>query len=100
MPSKERNPEYAGVSKHELYHTWHSMIARCHNKSAANYHKYGGRGIKVCDRWRESFVAFCEDMGERPEGTSIDRINGKDGYHKLNCRWADIYTQNNNRSYK
>ena len=79
------------------YRTWTAMIARCHNPKAPNYHKYGGRGIMVSERWRASFESFLADMGPRPDGTSIDRINGAAGYGPDNCRWATASQQNSNR---
>lgn len=79
------------------YRTWTAMVARCHNERAPNYHKYGGRGIMVCERWRASFAAFLADMGPRPPGTSIDRVNGNGGYGPDNCRWATPSQQNSNR---
>lgn len=79
------------------YRTWQAMVARCHNPKAPNFHKYGGRGVTVCLRWRESFAAFLDDMGSRPTGTSIDRIDGTLGYGPANCRWATASEQNTNR---
>jgi len=81
-------------SNHRLYPTYKAMIARCYNKKNAGYPNYGGRGIKVCSRWLESFDNFLEDMGgSYEEGLSIDRINNEKGYHPNNCRWANIYEQ-------
>jgi len=80
------------------YRTWTSMKSRCHNPSAPNYYKYGGRGITVCEQWRNSFAAFLSDMGTRPAGTTIDRIDGSIGYVPGNCRWATASEQNSNRS--
>jgi len=77
-----------GLSKHPLYKTYKAMLHRCNNEKDPQYYNYGGRGITVCDRWLESFENFLEDMGERPEGTTLDRINNNQGYQKDNCRWA------------
>ena len=81
--------------KSGTYSTWDSMIQRCTNKKSKFFYCYGGRAITVCKRWFD-FKNFLEDMGEKPEGTSIDRIDVNKGYYKENCRWADIYTQRNN----
>lgn len=72
------------------------MINRCENKKHIRYHQYGGRGITVCDEWK-SFKKFVKDMGEKPVGMSLDRINNNKGYFKKNCRWATPKEQNMNR---
>ncbi len=79
------------------YTTWYNMKQRCLNPNLTNYEYYGERGISVCDRWRDSFINFLEDMGIRPENTSIDRINVEGNYEVSNCRWATPKGQANNR---
>jgi hypothetical protein len=84
------------MSKTPTYRTWSEMKYRCNNPNSHSYFKYGGVGIKVCDRWNR-FENFLEDMGERPDGMSIDRIDNTKGYSPDNCRWADPYTQASNK---
>lgn len=79
------------------YSSWSSMIQRTENPNHKQFYLYGGRGIKICDRWRSSFQNFLDDMGECPEGKSIDRINNDLGYFPENCRWATASEQNKNR---
>lgn len=88
--------EMQGQSSHYLYNTWLNIKQRCLNPNNNNYPKYGGRGITICDNWRDSFCSFLSDMGDRPEGTTLDRIDGSLGYSKGNCRWVNIQTQNFN----
>ena len=83
-----------GESK--TYITWHNMLQRCFYTKNHNYKYYGALGITVCKRWY-SFENFLVDMGERPEGKSIDRINPYGNYELKNCRWATIKEQNNNQ---
>lgn len=78
------------------YATWRGMKRRCMNPSYKRYKDYGGRGITVCDRWIESFENFIADMGERPEGLTLDRKNNELGYFKENCQWATHEQQHNN----
>jgi hypothetical protein len=76
---------------------WNGMIDRCRNPKCPMYPWYGGRGIKVCERWT-TFSSFLTDMGERPDGLSLDRINNDGDYEPGNCRWATSREQHRNRS--
>lgn len=86
-----------GQSKTQLYGVWNSMHMRCSNPDAESYPQYGGRGIKVCDRWK-SFENFRDDMGERPRGASIERDDYNADYSPSNCRWASAKEQGRNKS--
>ena len=84
-----------GMSGTPTYRIWKAMRVRCHNPRQASYPRYGGRGITVCQRWND-FANFLADMGERPPGCSIDRINNDGNYEPGNCRWASPQTQADN----
>lgn len=78
------------------YYSWTSMVQRCGNPARNNYYLYGGRGIKVCDRWR-LFANFLRDMGARPKGSSLDRKRVNGDYELNNCKWSTKAEQNRNR---
>lgn len=88
-----------GLCKTPEHMAWCSMKDRCYNQNTEQYRHYGGRGIKVCERWENFFLNFLEDMGERPSiGHSLDRFPNKSGdYAPDNCRWATQLEQQNNR---
>lgn len=85
-----------GYYKTRTYNSWRAMLARCNDPKHRQYKDYGGRGIVVCPQWTE-FECFLADMGERPPGRSIDRVDGDGNYEPGNCRWATRTEQNRNR---
>jgi|DEB19_MinimDraft_3_1074340.scaffolds.fasta_scaffold35149_3 hypothetical protein len=89
-----------GMSNTSTYRSWHMMLQRCYNKNNPSFIYYGERGITVDEKWR-SFENFYKDMGDRPEGTSIDRIDVNGNYCKNNCKWSSLYEQaKNKRKFK
>lgn len=97
--SKERNTTH-GMTETRIYAIWCDMIGRCYNENKDDFDRYGGRGIRVCDRWRgdDGFVNFLSDMGDRPsQNLSIDREDVNGDYCPDNCRWATQKQQQRNR---
>jgi len=83
----KKKPTNHGLSRTEEYNIWSSMKQRCFNKNRLNYKNYGGRGIIVCKRWLK-FENFFVDMGKRPKGKSVDRIDNNGNYEPNNCKWS------------
>lgn len=90
-----------GLSQHPMYKTWNGMMTRCYNDSHRYYHRYGGRGISVCDEWQD-VVVFISDihsiLGDRPAGYTLDRVDNDGNYSPGNVRWASPLEQSNNKS--
>lgn len=101
---KYGNPDYTiyerhGMSEYPEYHIWSGIINRCYNPNNKAYIKYGGRDITVCERWKNSFAAFYEDMGPKPfPRAQIDREENDGNYELSNCRWTTSQINNQNRS--
>lgn len=84
-----------GAGESREYGIWSGMKQRCNNPASPNYHRYGGRGITHCDRWHD-FAEFLKDMGDAPEGMSLERIDNDKGYSHENCKWATSKEQSRN----
>lgn len=86
------------MSKTPEYSAWRAMLLRCNNPNNHNYHNYGGRGIKVCDEWQDSFTNFYKHIGKKPNKTlTLDRIDNDGNYEPGNVHWATRTEQNRNR---
>jgi hypothetical protein len=81
------------------YTSWRAMVARCTNPRSSQWDRYGGSGVRVCDRWRR-FENFLADMGERPTGKTLDRKSGDGDYEPANCRWATKTQQERNKRWR
>lgn len=88
-----------GQTEHPLYNTYGGMKKRCLSETDKDYYRYGGRGIMICERWlgTDGFFNFVDDMGERPNDTTLDRKDTDGEYSLENCRWADAHTQSGNK---
>lgn len=89
--------KWASPTGTKTYYAWRSMRSRCTSDSNPSYKNYGARGVKVCDRWLNDYDAFLSDMGEAPEGMTLDRIDVDGDYTPENCRWADWNQQASNK---
>jgi len=94
IPKNKKAPP--GMTRSPTWNSWMGMKARCDRKNATGYKHYGGRGISYCKRWK-LFKNFVEDMGIKPEGKTLERINNSKNYSPSNCSWATMSEQNRNK---
>jgi hypothetical protein len=106
VPTRHGHGHSKEHGKSPTYHSWENMLKRVRDPNNHNYPDYGGRGITVCERWQGQlrgkrrfggFENFLADMGERPEGKTLDRIDVNEDYEPGNCRWATVQEQRANR---
>lgn len=97
LAKREKATKHGHSKRSATYITWLAMKDRCLNPNKDNFQYYGGRGVKITETWLNSFENFLADMGERPEGKTLDRINPEKNYEPQNCRWADAKTQGQNK---
>lgn len=95
--SRYKHGHLVNKKQSSTYTAWRNMKSRCFNTNNSYYHLYGGRNIGVCDRWLESFEFFLQDMGEKPIGMQLDRVDNDLGYWPENCRWVTPHEQGCNR---
>lgn len=94
---KPRTPKWRNTSRSRTYLAWRNLRSRCLNPNNASFKHYGARGISVCAEWLNDFDQFFEDMGEAPEGLTLERIDNELGYSPTNCVWASVRDQLNNQ---
>jgi hypothetical protein len=96
-PITIKKKERHGGAGSATYKSWLAMRGRCYRPGNNRYYAYGARGIVVCSEWKDSFKNFLRDMGERPDGMTLDRIDSSGNYEPSNCKWSTIAEQNKNR---